>query len=321
MGIITNKGIFILDADVAPTFDPTASYDGGVAYVAGTQIVYFHTVGTTWTRVEINNAYCPLPIVDTVSTDTLGTSSTVDINVKGIFLDQIYDASAVLVSGAGVLTINSVTVVSYEEININVTTDGNIGDYDLTILGTCGNITLPTISVLNITIVIPTTTGSAPELWVQNGAVNNDAVVGTGTFVAEGGNGDGWNEHAYFGTFTSASRIDFSMDVDVLNTTSNAYCYVRFTTSNVVGTTGNPRIYIQAGGTLIAYNSAGAATTVGTITVGDNIRVSLTPTNMEVFVNNSSVYNGAGAYTLTNIYTTFTGYRVFGASNIQVRIY
>ena len=53
MAFIGNKGFYILDADVAPTFDPTSSYDGGVASVAGTEIMYFHSAGTTWTRIDI----------------------------------------------------------------------------------------------------------------------------------------------------------------------------------------------------------------------------------------------------------------------------
>jgi len=53
MAHVGNKGFFILDADAAPTFNPTTSFVGGIASVAGTQIIYFHQTGTTWQRVDI----------------------------------------------------------------------------------------------------------------------------------------------------------------------------------------------------------------------------------------------------------------------------
>jgi len=52
MAFLFNRGIYILDADTAPTFDPGAT-GGQVAAVKGTSIVYFHSSGTTWTRVNI----------------------------------------------------------------------------------------------------------------------------------------------------------------------------------------------------------------------------------------------------------------------------
>jgi hypothetical protein len=52
MAHIQNRGIYILDSDNAPTFDPGAG-GGQIAAVQGSTIVYFHDTSTTWTRVDI----------------------------------------------------------------------------------------------------------------------------------------------------------------------------------------------------------------------------------------------------------------------------
>jgi|GEM_PF-7033601 len=51
MAHVTNKAFYMLNADVAPTFNPGAT--GGVATVIGASILYFHVTGTTWTRVNV----------------------------------------------------------------------------------------------------------------------------------------------------------------------------------------------------------------------------------------------------------------------------
>jgi len=51
MAHVTNKALYILNADSSPGFDP--GVNGGVAYVTGTEIFYFHDTGTTWTKVDI----------------------------------------------------------------------------------------------------------------------------------------------------------------------------------------------------------------------------------------------------------------------------
>lgn len=54
MAHVKNIGLFLLDADVAPTFTPVGDANvGGVAYVKGTQIFYFHTSGTTWVKIDL----------------------------------------------------------------------------------------------------------------------------------------------------------------------------------------------------------------------------------------------------------------------------
>lgn len=51
MAHVGNKAFYMLNADVAPTFNPGPN--GGVATVIGASILYFHVTGTTWTRVNV----------------------------------------------------------------------------------------------------------------------------------------------------------------------------------------------------------------------------------------------------------------------------
>ncbi len=52
MAFVFNRAVYILDADASPAFDP-GSQGGQIAAVKGTTIVYFHSTGTTWIRVDI----------------------------------------------------------------------------------------------------------------------------------------------------------------------------------------------------------------------------------------------------------------------------
>ncbi len=78
-----NKDIFILNADVAPTFEPKSP--GGVAQVAGTSICYFHTTGTTWVRSvlsthsnEVRNILYSGTELPTASGSVIGDTKTVE---------------------------------------------------------------------------------------------------------------------------------------------------------------------------------------------------------------------------------------------------
>jgi len=269
---------------------------------------------------QVDEIYCPEPSVSSSSVTALGFNTTTDVIVKGSFLDQITSITSASQNGTGTLTVNNFSIDSYDQLTINITTDSTVDNHILTLVGNCGEVELTEISVLSITVVTPDVSGTAPELWVKSGGGNN-SVLGLGTFEAEDTSGNGWNEHAYFGSVSSATRLDFNMTLDRLSGNSSAYCFIRFNTTNNPSTTGNPRLYIQNSNTLTFYDSSGNQSSLGTVSVNDTVKVSLTNSSAEVFVNGTSVYNDVKTYNLNNIYVTFTAYRTFAASDITLQIF
>jgi len=269
---------------------------------------------------QVDEIYCPEPIVSSSSVTALGFNTTIDVIVKGSFLDQITSITSASQNGTGTLTVNNFSIDSYDQLTVNITTDSNVDSYVLTLVGNCGEVELTEISVLSITAITPNVSGTAPDLWVKSGG-NNNSVLGLGTFEAEDSNGNGWNEHAYFGPASSTARLDFNMTLDRLSGNSSAYCFIRFNTANNPSTVGNPRLYVQNSNTLTFYDSSGNQSSLGTVSVNDIVKVSLTTSSAEVFVNGISVYNDAETYNLNNIYVTFTAYRTFAASDINLQIF
>jgi len=79
MAHITNKALYMLNADIAPTFNPGTG--GGVANVIGSSgVFYFHTTGTTWVRYNLAALSGadgnPTPVVRTNSTAGIAPTST-----------------------------------------------------------------------------------------------------------------------------------------------------------------------------------------------------------------------------------------------------
>lgn len=54
MALTHSSGIYIINADSSPAFDPGAA-GGRIALVSGTQIAWFWTSGTTWIRIDIGS--------------------------------------------------------------------------------------------------------------------------------------------------------------------------------------------------------------------------------------------------------------------------
>ena len=263
--------------------------------------------------------YCPKLIVGSQSTTIVGTSETTKIIINGEFLDQVENILVTSI-GSGVGVISNIINIGHTTLEFDFTVDATTDTYTLTLEGVCGDFILNPIQALPVVIIIPDTIGSAPELWVQTGG-SNTAIVTAGGFEAQDSTGNGWNEHAYFGAVTSTSQVDFEMTIDRLNGVSSAFGYVRFNSTNTPSTTGNPRIYIQGGNSLTAYNSLGSQTSIGSILDGDTIKVTFTPTTMQVFKNNVSIYIDTGVYNLTNMFVTFTSFRVLKVIDIKLSVY
>lgn len=263
--------------------------------------------------------YCPEIIINSQNTNLVETNSTTTIIVKGEFLDQVENIQ-VTPTGSGVGTISNLTYIGHTELQFDLTVDATVDTYSILLEGVCNDTSLSDVQSLPITVVIPDSTGFAPELWVQSGG-NNQSTVSLGTFEAQNSGGNGWNEHAYFGSVTSTSQINFEMTLDRLTGASSAYGFIRFNNTNNPSTGGNPKIYIENANTLLVYNSTGSSTNLGFVSTGDKIEVRFTPTTMEVFKNNVSIYTHTGSYNLTNMFVTFTAYRVLRATNIKLLVF
>lgn len=66
MAYINSTGVFMLDSDNSPTFEPASV--GGIAHVANTNILYIHNSGTTWDKKYLPSTLIHRDLVD--ETDT-----------------------------------------------------------------------------------------------------------------------------------------------------------------------------------------------------------------------------------------------------------
>lgn len=260
--------------------------------------------------------YCPLPLIEGISTNTIDTSTQSTITVKGIFLDQLDDAQVTPINNnGGSITVDEIRVISYEELEIKITSNNVPNIYSIELLGICGNITLPNIEVKNITTIIPNITGSVQEQWVKSGS-NNSANLGLGSFEASNNGGNGWNEYAYFGGITANSTIELHYDVTRLNANSTAYGFIRINSTNISSTGGVPRLYHNNGNNLIIYHNNGNIST--TCAVNDSIKIKISNNLFEVSKNGNVIVTDNSTYSIANIFVTFTAYRVLGVSNIRL---
>ena len=270
--------------------------------------------------------YCPKGIVNNINTKVLAADALTEVRIQGFFLDQFDDIVITRTSGTGSLTLASIDNSNPFELVFEIQSGIDIGVYSFELLGICENYIISDFQVKNLTLIIPkvvsppTNPNPLIDEWTKPTVVNNDVVLGTGTFEAEG-SGDGWNDHAYFGGVTSNSQIDFSMKIDGLNDGGTAYCFIKFNNTNNVSTSGNPRLYIFNGSTIRWYSSTGVDGGQNAIQEDDLIRMSITPTSAELFINGVSVYSDYNSYNLTNLFVTFTAYRALSASNIKLEVY
>ena len=271
--------------------------------------------GSKWIVHVESHADIPFKTVNVqIINDIAGFNETIDVTLIGD-----YFSSETKVSIEGSNTVNSVTFVDAHTLVVNITAGNVAGKYDLTLYTVSELVLVDAISVLDITIVIPKLTGSAQETWIKSGS-SNGCILTTGGYEAENTSGDGWNEYAYFGGFTSASKIMYAFDVTRLNGASNAYGHIKFDTPHSTGTSGNPQIYISGGNSLAVYDPDGTSTTYG-VAVNDKIRVELTPTSYTIYKNDAVLHSWSGAVDLTDIYMTFVSYRVLKIENIKVSIF
>lgn len=266
-----------------------------------------------------NDSYVPTVLVGSLSMGSKAPSQTFQQKFFGTFMDAITNVSVTgQTDSAGVTA--TIVSKSFNEIIIEITVNAVIQTYNL-ILSNNQSSFSTTFITENFTQVIPSLTGSGNSLWIKPNVTNNDCVLTTGGFEAENNNGDGWNDHAYFGTFTSATKLAFEFDILELQDASNAYCFIRFNNTNNASTSGNPRVYAQNGSTFLGYASNGSQFLNTQISEGDNIEVIFTPTTMEIFKNGQSLGINNGTYNLNGIYMNFTAYRVFKIENITAKIF
>ncbi|MDB0603204.1 hypothetical protein PL373_19135 [Tenacibaculum maritimum] len=263
-------------------------------------------------------SYSPSVIINTFLPAIVKTNKTTEIIVKGSFLDFINGANVSAINQTGI----SVSIVSksFSELVLELTTNTDLQAYTIDLKNPNGQTYTVNLEAKNISIYTPKPSGTAPSLWVKSGS-NNSTVVTTGGYEAENSGGNGWNEHAYFGSFTSSSRLEFSFKVDRLQGASNAYCFIRTDNQNNASTGGNPRVYISNGTTFNVYAPNGSSIGNTQIAVDDVIDVVLEVNKYEVFKNGVSIGIYNGAVNLTNIFMTFTGYRVAKLSNINAKVY
>ncbi|WP_440881396.1 hypothetical protein [Tenacibaculum sp. C7A-26P2] len=263
-------------------------------------------------------SYNPKFVIDTFLPSIVEINKTSQVIIKGSFLDFINSVNVTTANQTGV----SVNIISktFDELILELTTNEDLQTYIINLKSPSNQQHTISVDAKNISIYIPTLTGVTPELWVKLGS-NNNTILTTGGYEAENSGGNGWNEHAYFGGLTSSSRLEFSFKVERLQGASNAYCYIRTNNQNNVSTGGNPRVYIQNGNTFYVYAPNGGNIGTTQISVDDVIDIVLEPNKYEVFKNGVSIGVYNGTVNLTNVYMTFTGYRVAKLSNINSKVY
>lgn len=246
----------------------------------------------------------------------MAISSTEQIIIRGNFMDYIVSYTFVgQTTGGGSVSLVSQT---FSTLILDITADATIQNYDLVLTDGDGNTFSHTVVSDNIVVYTPQVAGAGVELWSVPAAANNDVVVTDGGFLCENNTGDGWNEHAYFGgAFNAPTKAIIQFDIVELNDASNAYCHIKLNGDNSTARSGSPRIYVSAGTTATIYNNGGGSN-ADTFAEGDQIKIELTTTTMETFINGNSIQSHTGVYDIANFFVTFIGYRVFKVENIKV---
>lgn len=263
------------------------------------------------------SGYEPTINITTQSIGDKGINSTVKIKIKGSFLDYLNDFNLSASNETGV----SLNVISqnFDEIIFEVTLNSEEQTYILT-LSREDQIFTFDFEGKDLILIEPSLNGSGQSLWVKGTGVDNGTILTDGQFQAEQNNGQGWNEHAYYGNFTGIiNTIEHEFTVGVA---SNAFCYIRFNNTNNPSTAGNPRIYQVSGNQLRIYSSTGTQIATTTLAVGDIIKVIFTETSMEVLKNSNSVILNVGDYSssLAGSYVNFTAFRFSTFTDIKTII-
>lgn len=251
-----------------------------------------------------------------------GISTPQRVTVKGSFLDYVETASFNSNDSNGI----SVSIVSktFDTLELDVVVSSINQDINI-------NLTSPSetksfvIPVKNQRVIIPSNSGTGESLWKRGTTSGNQAVTGTGTFEAQNNGGNGWNEHAYYGTFTNPiTEIQHEFTITRLNGNSDAYVYIHFD-QTAVATSGNvlPRLSIFQGGNNNDFtNINGNNIALPNLFDGDNVKVIINATSFVVIVNNQVVSEDNNDYSsiLNNVNLSFTAFRVFAISNLKTTI-
>ena len=267
------------------------------------------------------NTYKPNIEVSTTTISEKPINSTFTEVIKGKFMDAINSIEISAPNMDGVSA--NISRNSYEELELNISTNELIQSYSIVLKRGIEVVKTFTFNTANLILIIPSPNGTSESLWRQPNPVpsNNVCDLTFGKFQSEQNNGNGWNDHAYYGGFSgNFNKIVHEFKVDI---STNAYCHIRFNSTTNPSTSGGPRIYQSNGNNLLIYNQLGSTIGSTTIAVGDIIRVEFTPTTMEVFKNNNQVLINQGNYITAMIgsYVNFTSYRFSTFSEIKTKIF
>lgn len=257
------------------------------------------------------------PIITDIVPSVIPTNSTTTVRVVGWDFQQSGDFLIDTLTPASAVNYLGKDGIGRDIWERDFTTTTS-GVKRVIVSNSCGeNDVNDTIEVAGIKSIVPVVSGNSPELWQNSGIANNGSSVGNGSFESEGNNGNGWNEHAYFGPVTAGQYIELEFTHDT-PTWASAYCFIRLNADNTASTTGTPRVYIWNTTNMYIYDDGNAQSQVNTIVVGDVIKMRITATTFEVFKNGASIYSDTGTYNLANIYPNFTAYRGINLTNISL---
>lgn len=263
---------------------------------------------------ELDKKYEPLITFNEFNIGARGVNEAFEVTFTGMFLDFISDVE---ISDSQQISIIS---KSFNQVIISITTNSIVQENTITFNYPTGSRDF-TFNTANIQSIVPSPTGTGESLWTQPTPLpaNNEVTLTLGKFEAEQDNGEGWNNHAYYGNF-QGSFTKITHEFTTKNDT-NAFCYIKFNNTNTVGTGGNPRIYISSATNLQVFSSTGTQISNTQIVADDTIRVEFTSTTMSVFVNGVLIVTNTGNYNLAmqNSYVTFTSFRFTILENIITR--
>ena len=275
------------------------------------QVLSTTATGTDW----ITNSSNPIPFISTSIIQKVSTSSTQTIIING----ELFTPTSTVSFPGFAGTVNSISVTSSSEIEINITTTAATGIYDIIVsnngvLNTewSGNGT-GLLEVANLTILTP---GDGTTNWIRisaNVATSLRKLVPTITGAA-------WNKAASFGTVPAGTNFELEFNpVYMTGQSSGGYAMIGMDNSdpNFNYNTIDYAIYLQNGSNLMIYENGGSKGTHGTWTTSDLLMVRRTGTLIECLKNGTVFYTSLTPSTTAMEFDS-SMYRHLGAENIKL---
>lgn len=267
--------------------------------------VYLQDIFTQKNILEsLDKIYTPTVSFNTFNIGDRGVNETFVVSFKGVFLDFI--------SSVSINDNQSISILNkkYDVIDVEILTNSTLQQNTITFTYPTGTKVF-TFETKNIESIIPNINTTGESLWRQPSPLpsNNEVTLSQGRFQSEQNNGEGWNNHAYYGNFTGTfTKISHEF---ITRNSTNAYCYINFSDQINAATNNIPRIYISNGSTLQYYNTSGSFGGSTSLQENDIITVDFTSTTMQVSINGEQVYTHSGNYSraMQNSYVNFVSYR------------